>query len=217
MSQNPTLSELRQDYRQGELIEANCPDQPSALFARWFEDARQAGIREPNAMTLATVSASGQPAARIVLLKGHQEDDYTFFSNYQSRKGQDIVAQSRVALLFFWDRLERQVRIEGTVRYTSREVTDAYFNARPQGSQVGAIVSAQSQKLQDRQKLQDAFDALKREADAGTPLAAPEHWGGFVVTADHYEFWQGRSSRLHDRICYEPASSGRWSMHRLCP
>ena len=205
---------LRQNYDQGALDEADVDADPFRQFAAWFEAARAADLMEPNAMALATVDGQGRPANRMVLLKGVDARGFTFFTNFESRKGQDIAVNPRVALLFWWDRLHRQVRIEGSVETIEDAEAESYFHSRPYGSRVGAAASPQSRVLTSRTELEERFRALEAEYPESPPR--PAHWGGFRVVPDHFEFWQGRESRLHDRLVYVPDGKS-WRIQRLAP
>jgi pyridoxamine 5'-phosphate oxidase len=205
---------LRQSYEVGALDEADADADPFRQFARWFEQALAAEIMEPNAMALGTVDAHGRPASRMVLLKGVDAKGFVFFTNYESRKGQDLAANPLASLLFWWDRLHRQVRIEGRVEKVSAEESEAYFKSRPHGSRIGAAASPQSRVIGSRAELEERFRAL--ESAHPEDLPRPLHWGGFRVVPDHFEFWQGRQSRLHDRLVYRPASD-IWRIERLAP
>ena len=211
----PDLADLRQNYARADLTEASAPDDPFAFFEQWFDEARAAGVREPNAMTLATVGADGQPAARIVLLKGQNARGFVFYTNYESRKGDDLAAHPHAALVFWWEPLERQVRIEGTVEKVAAKLSDAYFASRPRGSRLGAWASDQSRVVDDRAELEARLDEVEEEYDDGH-IPRPPHWGGYRVLPTRFEFWQGRPNRLHDRLEYIPAD-GAWTIRRLAP
>ena len=212
---DPDLAALRRDYAAGGLVEDDLTDDPMALFERWFEQARTARLPEPNAMIVATVSPEGQPSARTVLLKGVGPDGFRFFTNLRSRKGLDLAAEPRCSLLFPWHDLERQVRIDGVAHELSRDDVAAYFAVRPRGSQLGAWASHQSTVVPDRASLSTAYDeAEARFADADVPV--PDEWGGYVVRPETVEFWQGRTSRLHDRLVYRRTADG-WTTGRLAP
>jgi len=208
-----SLSDLRQSYEKGVLLETQAAASPFEQFKRWFDEAVAAQVPEPNAMTLATVDAHGQPSARIVLVKGADEHGFTFFTNYESRKGEDLAAEPRAALLFFWQQIERQVRIEGRVEKVSAEESDRYFHSRPPGSRIGAWASEQSRPV-----TREALEAREHEFRAryGDQPPRPPHWGGYRLAPTSFEFWQGRPSRLHDRLRYLPDGQG-WKIDRLSP
>ena len=211
----PDLAALRRDYTRADLTEQEADADPIRFFQRWFEEALKAGVREPNAMTLATVGADGQPAARIVLLKGADERGFVFYTNYESRKGRELAAHPRAALVFWWQELERQVRVEGAVEKVTSEESDAYFASRPRPSRLGAWASDQSRPLPDRETLeQELAEVSERYPEGDVPR--PTHWGGYRVVPTLVEFWQGRASRLHDRIEYARTPEG-WATQRLAP
>lgn len=209
------IQNLRQDYRAAELSEADIDKNPIAQFEKWFKDALDAKLYEPNVMTLATAGLSGKPSSRILLLKGFDEDGFVFFTNYNSKKGKDLQENPQAALQFFWPELERQVRIEGIVTKATAEASTAYFHSRPKGSQIGASASPQSTVIPDREILEERVKELTA-AYQETEVPRPEHWGGYVLKPAHIEFWQGRPSRLHDRITYTSVN-GVWTINRLAP
>jgi len=212
-----TLADMRRDYTRDGLSEALAPAEPFSLFRHWFEDARKTEQLpvEPNAMCLATVDDEGRPHCRVLLLKGLDERGFTFFSNYDSAKGQQLAARPFAAMTFFWPSLERQVRIEGRVEKVSPAESDAYFQVRPLGSRLGAWASPQSQVIADRAELEGLLAETERRFMDQAPHC-PEHWGGYRLLAERVEFWQGRPSRLHDRLNYR-LENGAWLRERLAP
>jgi pyridoxamine 5'-phosphate oxidase len=209
------ISELRREYRAAGLDRDQLDDDPVAQFGRWFGEAERAEEIEPNAMTLATSSPDGRPSARIVLLKGFGPDGFVFFSNYASRKGDELAANPNAALVFWWPPLERQVRLEGRVERTTTEESEAYWASRPLGSRLAALASAQSQVLAGREELVRRVEELAaRHRDGDVPL--PEAWGGYRLVPDAFEFWQGQPNRLHDRFRYTRHQDG-WLVERLSP
>jgi pyridoxamine 5'-phosphate oxidase len=211
------LENLRQNYMKHELTEALAHASPYTQFKQWFEEAGLSGAIEPNAMALATATPSGQPSVRMVLLKGFAEQTgFVFYTNYQSRKGQQLGENPAAALLFWWPQLERQVRIEGQVVVAPASMSDAYFRNRPAGSRLGAAASPQSQVMDSREALEERYRILQEEFPYGN-IARPEHWGGYILQPNYFEFWQGRSSRLHDRIAYTPQQGEQWLRQRLAP
>lgn len=210
-----TLADLRKDYQLNGLSEADAGGDPLALFRIWFQQAVDAKLNEPNAMILATATPGGIPSARAVLLKGLDERGFAFFTNYDSRKGRDIEANPHVAAVFLWDELERQVRFEGTCERVVASESDAYYRVRPLGSRLGAWASPQSAIIDGREFLeQQHAELLNRFPDGDPPR--PENWGGYRIVAHTYEFWQGRTSRLHDRIRFRWIE-GIWVKDRLAP
>jgi pyridoxamine 5'-phosphate oxidase len=214
---NRDLYELRQHYQHGELLLSDTDENPYRQFAQWFEDAHQSEIREANAMTLATASADGQAHARIVLLKSFDPAGFVFYTNYQSDKGRELAANPRAALLFFWDVLERQVRIEGKVHKVSAQESTLYFQSRPRDSQLGAWTSPQSEVIEGREILTTRLAEVTQQFAGQDPLPRPSYWGGYLLQPERFEFWQGRESRLHDRIRYRQAVDGGWVRERLAP
>ncbi len=198
-----------------ELYENDVTADPISQFARWFEDAKTAGLVDHTAMTVATVSPEGKPAARILLLKDFDENGFVFYTNYESRKGQELCHNSHASLLFFWDKLARQIRIEGTTEKVSAAESDEYFAIRPRESQLGAWTSAQSQVLSSRAEFEAKLQAIT-EKYAGQTVPRPPHWGGYRLKPELVEFWQGRASRLHDRLLYRAQGAG-WHLERLSP
>ncbi len=208
-------ADLRIDYNKGTLLESDASDDPIEQFARWFDAAQSAEVPEANAMTLATATADAIPSARIVLLKGFDRRGFCFFTNYDSRKGEDLAHNPRAALVFYWQPLERQVRIEGRVEKVSSEESERYFHSRPHGAQLGAWASGQSQVIASREDLARQIDDVERRFE-GQIIPLPAHWGGFRVLPSVVEFWQGRADRLHDRLRYGRYESG-WLRERLSP
>lgn len=210
-----SLADMRREYRQAALSEADVDADPVAQFGRWFDDATQAEVHEPNAMFLATATPDAYPSGRVVLLKGVDSRGFVFYTDYRSRKGGELADNPHAALCFFWPELERQVRIVGAVQRVSRAESDAYFQSRPLPSRLGAWTSHQSAVLPSRDVLERELAATEaRFADGAVPL--PEHWGGFRVVPEEIEFWQGRASRLHDRIQFR-REAGTWVRRRLSP
>ncbi len=211
------LADLRAEYTRAALDVGDVLASPFDQFARWFEEAAGAGVHEPSAMTLATVGADGRPAARIVLLKGVDPSGFVFYTNYTSRKGRELAERPAAALLFFWPELERQVRIEGVVARVGAGESDAYFATRPRLAQIGAWASPQSQVIADRAWLDASFARVgARHPAPDEQVPRPPHWGGYRLSPDVLEFWQGRASRLHDRIAYCREGEG-WRIVRLAP
>lgn len=210
-----TLADLRKDYAHGSLDETSVDADPIRQFDAWFKQALDARLPEPNTMTLATVDARGYPSARIVLIKGVDERGFVFFTNYESRKGQDLGINPHACLLFYWIELERQVRIEGTVVKAGAQESDTYFNSRPLGSRIGAWASEQSRPLANRALLEAREKSFSERFGEKPPR--PPHWGGYRLVPETIEFWQGRPSRLHDRILYTRQSDGAWDISRLSP
>jgi pyridoxamine 5'-phosphate oxidase len=212
------LADLRQTYTQRTLLEADVLPDPVPQFRQWLDEAVAAQLPEPAALTLATVDAtSGQPSTRVLLLKGLPDDvGFLFYSNYDSRKGLELAGQPLAALNFFWPGLERQVRVEGRVEKAPENVSTEYFQSRPRSSQVGAWASPQSQVIGSREELENREHEVASRFQDQTPLPRPPHWGGYVLRPTRVEFWQGRPSRLHDRLVYERAGEG-WKISRLAP
>jgi pyridoxamine 5'-phosphate oxidase len=211
----PTIADMRREYGLAGLSEADAGDDPFALFRRWFDQVTAAGVHEPNAFVLSTVAADGGPSSRMVLLKALDARGFTFFTNYDSRKGRELAADPRAALLFPWHPLERQVRVEGTVEVVTAAESDDYFRNRPLGSRLGAWASPQSAVIPDRAFLERAHAELTAKHPDGV-VPRPPNWGGYRVLPAAFEFWQGRPSRLHDRIRFARAGDG-WVRDRLAP
>ncbi len=211
-----SVADLRTDYALAGLDEADLDPDPIRQFARWFEEARSAEVPEPNAMTLATATADGAPSARIVLLKGFDDRGFVFYSNYESQKGRELAENPRAALAFYWPTLERQIRIAGAVERVSRDESRRYFDSRPFGSRLGASLSRQSAPIPDRSALEAEFARLAAAHPDGT-IPLPDFWGGYRVAPASLEFWQGRPSRLHDRLRYRHTEDGTWVIERLSP
>jgi pyridoxamine 5'-phosphate oxidase len=210
-----SVSDLRKEYSRASLTEADVYADPIMQFSKWFDEAIMAKVAEANAMSVATVGANGRPSSRIVLIKEFDQRGFTWFTNYDSRKGQELQKNDHAALLFHWIDLERQVRIEGRVERLTDAENDAYFHSRPLASRIGAIASAQSHPISTREALEAKYaDAEKQH---GNRPARPERWGGYRLIPDYIEFWQGRPSRLHDRILYTLQEDGRWKRERLQP
>lgn len=209
------LAQMRKSYEQAELDESHVLPQPMDQFHHWFDEAVRAKALEPNAMTLATVGADGRPSTRVLLLKAAEADGLVWFTNYTSRKGLDLAANPMAAMQFYWPELERVVRIEGRVERVSDTESDTYYRSRPLGSRIGAWASPQSQVLPSREALETAW--REQQAKLGDDPSRPAHWGGYRLKPDHWEFWQGRPSRLHDRIVYTLQADGSWLIQRLAP
>ncbi|MDX2149809.1 MAG: pyridoxamine 5'-phosphate oxidase [Bryobacteraceae bacterium] len=209
------IADLRQQYRSTTLLEADAPANPLELFGAWLDEAIRSGLREPTAMTLATATSAGVPSARMVLLKGFDDEGFRFFTNYESHKAGELEKNPRCALVFYWDVLERQVRVRGVAQRTSREVSEAYFRRRPRRSRLSALASPQSAVIPGREVLEQRVADL----DAAYPdqeIPLPEYWGGYCVRPESVEFWQGRPDRLHDRLLYV-RDDGGYKLSRLAP
>jgi pyridoxamine 5'-phosphate oxidase len=213
---NKTIADIRKEYSSETLFEKDVSPNPIQQFQKWWNQVRASDITEPNAMTLATASADGLPSARIVLLKGFDERGFVFFTNYKSFKGTQLEENPKACLIFFWKELERQVRIMGLVSKLPQAESDEYFQSRPVGSRIGAWTSPQSQVIPNREWLEQEFEKRKEEFNDGN-VPRPPHWGGYLVKPVIVEFWQGRFSRLHDRIQYTLEENGVWKIERLAP
>jgi pyridoxamine 5'-phosphate oxidase len=210
------IADIRKDYMLQSLDESDVASDPIEQFERWWDNALNSSIGEINSMTLATANAKGIPSARIVLLKGYDENGFVFFTNYESKKGKDLAENPFASLVFFWKELERQVRIDGIVEKIKAEQSDEYFETRPEGSKIGAWASPQSGVISGRTVLEQNVSDLK-ERYVGKEIPRPPHWGGYIVEPLRIEFWQGRPNRLHDRIAYIRDVSGSWNIERLAP
>ena len=210
-----SIADLRRDYSQATLSENEVDSDPLKQFARWFQQALETEVPEPNAMGLATVDSHGRPSLRIVLLKDFDARGFTFYTNYESRKGEQLLLNPHAALSFHWHDLERQIRIEGALERVAAEESDAYFGIRPLKSRIGAIASAQSRPIDSREQLEQQFN--QAETQFGQQPPRPAHWGGYRLAPNWIEFWQGRRSRLHDRIAYQRNNDGSWLRQRLQP
>lgn len=215
---NDHIYQLREDFMKGQLTESTTGNVPALLFERWMQEAVDAKVNEAQAFNLATVNSQRRPSSRIVYLREFSSDRFYFYTNYRSHKGTDIAANPHVCATFFWPELERQVRIEGIATFAPADKSDAYFRARPTGSKIGAWSSPQSQVIANRDVL-DRLVAENTERFGNSEIPRPEFWGGYVIEASYYEFWQGRKSRLHDRIafCKNPDNMQAWQIERLAP
>jgi pyridoxamine 5'-phosphate oxidase len=207
------LHSIRKQYNKGKLLENEVDKDPLKQLEFWIADAINAGVPEPTAMVLSTVGDDLRPSSRVVLLKGLDEGGIRFFTNYESRKGQQMLKNPMVSVLFFWPDLERQIRVEGTVSKLSSEESDVYFNSRPEASRISAVVSPQSRQIPNREWLENRADIARLDK---TVLLRPSDWGGYIVIPEYFEFWQGREDRMHDRIVYLP-DNATWEISRLSP
>lgn len=213
---NKAIADIRKDYMLQALLEEDVDDNPFSQFSRWWDEAISSVITEVNAMTLATATKDGIPSARTVLLKGFSEGGFTFFSNYKSHKGRELEENPNAALVFFWKELERQVRVEGYVEKITNEESDLYYNSRPLGSRIGAWASPQSEPVSSRETLENNFTKFSEKFNDDL-IGRPPHWGGYNLRPNKLEFWQGRASRLHDRIEYVLQKDNQWKFQRLAP
>jgi len=212
---NEQIYRLRTEYSQKELLESEVNKDPVRQFEKWMQDALNADVMEPHAMTLTTVNKDGKPSSRIVLLRDFGMDGFVFYTNYNSKKGRDIMDNPNVAMNFFWPQVERQVRLEGVLEKVEGKISDEYFKSRPRESKIGAWVSEQSQEINDRSFLEEKFISLSQKYP-GEEIPRPSYWGGYVMKPTFMEFWQGRPGRMHDRISYLLKGSN-WLIHRLSP
>lgn len=210
------IKDIRKEFQQGLLDESEVNSDPHVQFGIWLKQAIDAKVNEPNAMCLSTVNSDSKPSSRIVLLREFSENGYAFFTNYQSRKGDEIKNNPNASLLFFWPELERQLRIEGTVEFHSPAASDQYFSSRPRNSRIGAWSSPQSAVIKGRKELEELITEFDKKYPSEN-VPRPEFWGGYLLRPNYYEFWQGRESRLHDRIIYLPDSNMSWKIKRLAP
>ncbi|MBX2927056.1 MAG: pyridoxamine 5'-phosphate oxidase [Saprospiraceae bacterium] len=211
------LEKLRQEYAERTLDASDADPDPFRQLEHWLADALEAGLPEPNAMTLATCTPDGKPSARVVLLKGIEGGGLDFYTNYESRKGRELEENPRAAVVFLWLELQRQLRVEGRVERVSEEQSSRYFQSRPIGSQIGAAASPQSRIMNDRAELERNFAELEKQYNEAGHISRPPHWGGYRIIPDCFEFWQGRRSRLHDRLQYALDAEGKWRLERLAP
>ena len=215
MALTHNLADLRQHYTKGGLEEHQIPDSPFTLFNEWFKQAGELGVLEPNAMVLSTVSADNKPSSRVVLLKGIEDEGFIFYTNYESRKGKELEFNPYISILFFWPEAERQIRIEGKVSKISTESSKEYFVSRPRESQLGAWASAQSSIIQGRHSIEESYQQCLAQYE-GKDIPLPDFWGGYIIHPSSFEFWQGRPSRLHDRMKYTKEQDS-WLIVRLSP
>lgn len=213
--ESKNVAQLRRDYNKEALTESEVRDNPIEQFNQWFKKALSVDLLDPNAMTLSTATNDGVPSSRTILLKGVDKEGFRFYTNYKSRKGQELADNPRAALCFYWPPLERQVRIEGEVQKVSRNESETYFHQRPRQSQISAWASEQSSKVASREELISRFKEIEKRFE-GAEVPLPEFWGGYLLKPSRIEFWQGRVGRMHDRICYEK-EKGSWTMYRLAP
>lgn len=211
------MQEFRKEYKKGVLTIDSVSTDPHEQFSLWFEVAKESGLNEPNKVVLSTSDENNRVSSRMVLLKEISEDGYVFYTNLESRKATDALSQPKVSLLFYWEELERQVRIEGAAKLYDREKSQAYFNKRPIKSRLGAWTSPQSKVIQDRSALDKIFSEVEKRFEGQELIPIPEFWGGIEIVPDYFEFWQGRENRLHDRIAYSKKSATRWTIDRLAP
>jgi pyridoxamine 5'-phosphate oxidase len=212
-----SLADIRKNYSREELSEQSVLPDPIQQLELWLDEALKAKVEEATAMVLSTATQEGRPSARVVLLKGIENGNLIFFTNYQSRKGHDLEENPVAAITFFWPALERQIRLEGRIEKVAKTASDMYFHSRPKGSQIGAWASPQSQAVKNRAELEEAERSYTEKFSNTTEIPRPDHWGGFQLIPDYVEFWQGRPNRLHDRIVYEEQERGGWQIKRIAP
>ncbi|MFC5270259.1 pyridoxamine 5'-phosphate oxidase [Adhaeribacter terreus] len=217
MNQPLSLADIRKNYSREELTEQSVLPDPIQQFEFWLNEALNAQVEEATAMVLSTATPDGRPSSRVVLLKGIENGSLIFFTNYMSRKGQQLGSNPFAAITFFWPALERQVRIEGKIEKISETASDIYFHSRPKGSQIGAWASPQSQVVESRSELEQAEHSFAEKFSSTVEIPRPKHWGGYQLVPDYLEFWQGRPNRLHDRIVYEKHNHGGWHINRIAP
>ncbi len=214
---NVSIADIRKDYKLRSLDESDVAGDPIDQFTRWWDEAIKSNIDEVNAMTLATATKTGIPSARIVLLKGYDANGFVFFTNYESQKGKELAENPQAALVFFWKELERQVRIDGIIEKVAAIESDAYFQSRPAGSRIGAWASPQSKQISGREVIENNYRVFEEKFPDPEAIPRPLHWGGYIVKPHTIEFWQGRSSRMHDRIQYKIEAGNQWAIQRLAP
>ncbi|MBK5286483.1 MAG: pyridoxamine 5'-phosphate oxidase [Bacteroidia bacterium] len=210
------IHDLRSNIHEEFLLEKNLPASPLLQFDRWMKKAIESGNAEPTAMALGTTDSKGNPSARIVLLKGYDENGFVFFTNYKSKKANELKANPSASIVFYWSEIHKQIRIEGKVKPVSAKESDEYFQSRPRESQIGAVASSQSKVAANRKTIEERFEFFKNKF-AGKKITRPEGWGGYRLVPDYFEFWQGRHNRLHDRIVFKKANKNRWKIFRLYP
>ena len=214
---NVSIADIRKDYKLRSLDESDVAGNPIDQFTRWWDEAIKSNIDEVNAMTLATATKTGMPSARIVLLKGYDANGFVFFTNYESQKGKELAENPQAALVFFWKELERQVRIDGIIEKVAAIESDVYFQSRPAGSRIGAWASPQSKQISGREVIENNYRVFEEKFPDPEAIPRPLHWGGYIVKPHTIEFWQGRSSRMHDRIQYKIEAGNQWAIQRLAP
>ena len=210
------LNQVRHDFTNAEFTEESTEDHPAEQYAKWFEEAVGAQVPDPKAMIICTVNGEGKPSSRVVYARGVSKEGLVFYTNYDSRKAAEVKANPHISVTIYWTELERQIRIEGKVEKLSDKVSDEYFASRPRESQIGAWASKQSRRLKNRRALEDQLEMYRKKFE-GKKVPRPENWGGYLIKPDYFEFWQGRPSRLHDRIVYQKSEKEHWDKIRLYP